>query len=189
MGHVVSSDDPGTTRRGSPRRYWGKYRGLVEDNADKTDRGRLLVSIPDVLGDQKVWALPCVPYAGDGVGFFAVPPKQAHVWCEFEGGDPQFAIWVGCFWGDGELPQGAKPGVVMLKTSKGTFSIDDDNDEILLENSSQTSVTLAADAVTESNGASHTVASSGVSSDSGAGGLVEVSGPAVKINNGAMEVV
>jgi hypothetical protein len=161
----------------------------VEDNADKTDRGRLLVTIPEVLGDQKVWALPCVPYAGKDVGFFVVPPKQAHVWCEFEGGDPQYAIWVGCFWGDDELPDDAKPGIFLLKTSKGTIKIDDDNDEILLENSSETSVTLASDAVTESNGASHTVSSDGVSSDSGSGGLVEVTGPAVKINNGAMEVV
>jgi uncharacterized protein involved in type VI secretion and phage assembly len=175
--------------RGAGRRFYGKYRGVVVDNDDGTDRGRLLVRVPDVLADAEVWALPCVPYAGKGVGFFAVPPQDAHVWCEFEGGDPQHAIWVGCFWGDGELPGDAAQGVFILKTEKATFSVDDDADEILLENSSSTSVTLAADAVTASNGASHTVAGEGVSSDSGSGGLVEVTGPTVKINSGAMEVV
>ena len=50
-------------------RYFGKYRGTVTDNADPTSRGRLKVNVPAVLGDLEVWAMPCVPYAGDGVGF------------------------------------------------------------------------------------------------------------------------
>jgi hypothetical protein len=193
MGDIMSGDAyhslAGPHGGDATRRFYGKYKGLVVDNADQTDRGRVQVQIPDVLGDEKVWALPCVPYAGDGVGFYAVPPKDAHVWCEFEGGDPQYAIWVGCFWGDGELPEGAKPGIFVLKTDKGTLKINDDNDEILLENSSETSLTLSSDAVTASNGASQTVSGDGVTSDSGGGGLIEVTGPTVKVNNGAMEVV
>ena len=39
------------------------------------------------------WAMPCAPYAGQQVGFFAVPPIGANVWVEFEGGDPDYPIW------------------------------------------------------------------------------------------------
>ncbi len=67
--------------------YFGKYRGTVEDNNDTTGRGRLQVSVPSLLGNNKVWAMPCVPYAGDQVGFFCLPEQQTGVWVEFEGGD------------------------------------------------------------------------------------------------------
>jgi len=39
-----------------------------------------------------------------GVGLFFLPPKGANVWVEFEGGDPDYPIWSGCFWSDGEVP-------------------------------------------------------------------------------------
>ena len=48
--------------------------------------------------------MPCAPFAGSGVGFFALPPVGANVWVEFEGGDPDYPIWSGCFWGAGEVP-------------------------------------------------------------------------------------
>ena len=47
--------------------YFGKYRGTVTDNEDDTSRGRLKVTVPSVLGDVEVWAMPAVPYAGSGV--------------------------------------------------------------------------------------------------------------------------
>ena len=36
---------------------------------------------------------------------FTVPPEGSNVWVEFEGGDANYPIWSGCFWGQGELPQ------------------------------------------------------------------------------------
>ena len=33
-----------------------------------------------------------------------IPPVGANVWVEFEGGDPDYPIWSGCFWGTGEVP-------------------------------------------------------------------------------------
>jgi hypothetical protein len=48
--------------------------------------------------------MPCSPYAGNGVGFWAIPPVGANIWVEFEGGNPDFPIWAGCFWGPGEVP-------------------------------------------------------------------------------------
>src|SRR5512135_1833549 len=97
--------------------FFGKYRGQVQNNIDPMQMGRVQVSVPAVLGDGSMsWAMPCVPYAGSGVGFFAVPPTGANVWVEFEGGDPDYPIWSGCFWGIGEVP--ATPAVPQMKVIK-----------------------------------------------------------------------
>ena len=78
--------------------YYGKYRGKVENNIDPQLMGRIQVSCPAVLGGGTMsWALPSAPYAGPGIGFFAIPPKGANVWVEFEGGNTDFPIWSGCF--------------------------------------------------------------------------------------------
>jgi uncharacterized protein involved in type VI secretion and phage assembly len=91
-------------------RYYGKYRGKVESNLDPLGLGRVQVSVPAVLGDAtQAWAMPCVPYAGKGVGLFMVPPVGALAWVEFEAGDPDYPILAGCFWGQGEPPMPA-PG-------------------------------------------------------------------------------
>jgi hypothetical protein len=108
-------------------RFFGKYRGKVENNLDPLQMGRLQVSCAAVMGDSKLsWALPCVPFAGKGVGFFALPPKGANVWVEFEAGDPDYPIWSGCFWDKGEVP--AKPAVAemkVIKTDGVTLTIND----------------------------------------------------------------
>lgn len=117
-------------------RFFGKYRGTVHNNVDPTRRGRLQVVVPAVMGTEAVWALPCAPYAGDGVGFFALPEVGTGVWVEFEAGDPSYPIWVGCFWGDGEIAaRDAVPAVKFWKTGKVTIRIDDTVGEIVIENS------------------------------------------------------
>jgi len=107
--------------------FFGKYRGKVENNLDPMMLGRVQVSVPAVLGDGSLsWAMPCVPYAGPGVGFFAIPPVGANIWVEFEAGDPDYPIWSGCFWGIGEVP--AKPalaGMKVLKTDAITLTLSD----------------------------------------------------------------
>ena len=107
--------------------FYGKYRGKVENNLDPLQQGRLQVSCPAVLGGGRLsWAMPCVPYAGPGVGFFAIPPIGANVWVEFEGGDPDYPIWSGCFWGTGQVP--AKPALAetkVFKTDGVTLTLND----------------------------------------------------------------
>lgn len=107
--------------------FFGKYRGQVENNLDPMMQGRLQVSVPAVLGEGTLsWAMPCAPFAGDGVGFFALPPVGANVWVEFEGGDPDHPIWAGCFWGAGEVPaQPALPFVKVLQTDHLMLKLDD----------------------------------------------------------------
>jgi hypothetical protein len=109
------------------RQFLGKYRGRVVENLDPLELGRLQVQVPLVLGTVSgAWAMPCVPYAGPGVGWYMLPPIEASIWVEFEGGDPDYPIWSGCFWTEGQVP--AKPAVPtkhILKTGAGTLAFDD----------------------------------------------------------------
>lgn len=107
--------------------FFGKYRGIVQNNNDPQQMGRIQVSVPAVLGEGTLsWAMPCVPYAGPGVGFFAIPPNGANVWVEFEGGDPDYPIWSGCFWGLGEVPMmPALAFTKVLKTDTVMLKLDD----------------------------------------------------------------
>lgn len=134
------------------RRFYGKYRGIVVDNADPESLGRLRMKVPSVLGNGVVtgWALPCAPYGGDaGQGFLFIPEVDAGVWVEFEEGDLEFPIWVGAFWskpgGDSELPRPNKPdgseesavqdppSRKIIKTKKGhTIQFEDDDDKELI---------------------------------------------------------
>lgn len=110
--------------RGPP--FYGKYRGKVKQNLDPFSQGRLQIECPDVLGSgQMSWALPCVPYAGAGVGLFLIPPVGANVWVEFEGGDPDKPIWSGCFWGVGEWLEPPLADFKVLKTAGITLRLID----------------------------------------------------------------
>jgi uncharacterized protein involved in type VI secretion and phage assembly len=157
-------------------RYHGKYRGLVVDNADPEQLGRLKVQVPSVLGDKVVtgWALPCFPYGGmANRGLVAVPEKDAGVWVEFEEGDLEFPVWVGTFpskpGGTTELPKandpdGAETAVPdpptrkILKTAKGhTIQIEDADDEDLIliyEATNKHCIAMNADGIriTDGNG-------------------------------------
>ena len=110
--------------------YYGKYRGLVEANEDPKRLGRLKVAVPEVFGiGTSSWAVPCVPYAGPEVGWFAMPPVGADVWVEFEAGDPSRPIWTGCYWREGGLPLLAESAEVKLLVTEGTrVKIDDTPD-------------------------------------------------------------
>jgi hypothetical protein len=83
-----------------PKRFYGKYRGLVVENIDPMQIGRILAQVPDVLGEiPSSWCMPCVPAAGIQAGCFIVPPLGSQVWIEFEQGNPNYPIWTGGFWG------------------------------------------------------------------------------------------
>lgn len=99
-------------------RVFGKYRGIVLNNMDPLNLGRVQATVPEVLGEIPTgWATPCAPYGGTQAGFFAVPPVGAGVWIEFEAGDVSRPVWVGCYWGAGEVPM-KPPGAPSLPTTK-----------------------------------------------------------------------
>jgi hypothetical protein len=156
------------------RRFYGKYRGFVKKNQDPENLGRLMVTVPSVLGDKvALWAFPCVPYGGmPNQGFLFIPENNAGVWIEFEEGDPEFPIWVGTFWskpnGKSEVtkpngPDGTEKGDVqsppsskIIKTQKGhTLQMEDkDGDEMILlvEGKNKHVVTLNKDGIKITDG-------------------------------------
>lgn len=159
-------------------KFFGKYRGKVEDNFDPMQLGRVRVKVPAVLGEGTMsWAMPCVPYAGSGVGFFAIPPNGANIWVEFEGGDPDYPIWTGCFWGLGEVP--ASPALAemkVLKTSTGSITIND-------------LPVVGGISIETTSGMKMAITSLGIEIDNGKGGSIKLTGPKVSVNGGALEVV
>jgi hypothetical protein len=162
-----------------PRRFYGKYRGKVSDNMDPRGLGRIRAKVPAVLVDQECgWALPSSPYAGNGVGFFFVPPNDANVWIEFEGGNLNYPIWSGCFWDTGETPQAqtpAIPQVKVIKTDTAMITLNDTPGEggTTIETISGLKITLDVSGITISNGANS----------------VSITSASVSINDGALEVV
>ena len=157
--------------------FFGKYRGKVANNLDPQQMARLQVTVPAVLGEGSLsWAMPCAPFAGSGVGFFVLPPVDANVWVEFEGGDPDYPIWSGCFWGPGEAP--ASPAIEQMKvwkTDTATFTIND-------------LPGLGGVKIETTTGAKIEITATGIEINNGMGGVIKLTGPQVSINNGALEV-
>ena len=175
------------------RRFYGKYRGFVVDNADPEKLGRLKLRVPSVLGDEVVtgWAMPCVPYGGEAnQGMLFIPEREAGVWVEFEEGDLEFPIWVGSFWskpgGESELPKPSDgqedsslqetPTRKIIKTLKGhTVQFEDgEEDEMILivEGVHHHVITLNKDGITLIDGVNAhevTLDSNGILLKDGAG--------------------
>lgn len=156
-------------------RVFGKHRGSVVNNFDLQGLGRVQVQVPSVYGTETInWAMPCVPYAGPGVGLFMIPPVGANVWVEFEGGDIDFPIWSGCFWGAGETPA-SQPTTKVLQTPAGIVTLDEGSTTpVVIE-------TLDGNRVS--------IGPAGITLETAAGATIELSGPRVSVNGGALEVI
>jgi uncharacterized protein involved in type VI secretion and phage assembly len=164
--------------------FYGKYRGVVSDTNDPLMLGRVKARVPDVFDEEECgWAMPCAPFGGKGMGFFAVPSVGAGVWIEFEGGDPEYPIWAGCWWGSpAEMPPKllAPPPPskkVMLKTEGGHTILVDDTPGI-------GGITLET-----AQGQKIVMNALGIEINDGQGGVIKLVGPQVSINNGALEVI
>ena len=112
-----------------------------------------------------------------GVGFYALPEKNACVWIEFEHGDPDYPIWTGGFWGRrDDVPEEAQQQPtrrVELRTSAGHRVVLDERDGITLE---------------ASGGQKIVVGANGIEISDGKGGAVKIDGGRVNVNDGALEV-
>ena len=95
---------------GEMERFYGKYRAYVTANLDPLQMGRVKISVPAVPAAQPNWAMPCIAFNALHDGASLLPPVGAPIWIEFEGGDPNYPIWCGTFWGEGEGPQPASTG-------------------------------------------------------------------------------
>jgi uncharacterized protein involved in type VI secretion and phage assembly len=164
--------------------FFGKYRGTVLNNVDPMQMGRLMVQVPDVSNVlPSTWAMPCVPFAGIQSGMFAIPAIGSGVWVEFEQGNSDYPIWVGCFWGSaGEVPALALAGppgvqsVVLQTTSQNTLMISDvpgPTGGILLKSNSGAMIAINDLGITITNGQA----------------TIAMTGPTVMVNEGALEVI
>ena len=164
--------------------FQGKYKGTVVSNADLEKTGRLLVRVPDVLGnDPCIWAESASPVAGPGMGLYMIPPIGAGVWVEFQVGDPNDAIWTGSWRGSAaEIPPLAKasppvtPPIVLGTTGQNTIAISDvpgPAGGILIRSRS---------------GAFISVSDSGIIISDGKGGMINMTGGFVTINQGALVI-
>ena len=163
-------------------KYYGKYRGTVTDIQDPLMIGRIQAKVPDVLGDQNSgWAMPCAPFGGSGMGFFALPAVDAGVWIEFEHGDADYPIWSGCWFGSlAEVPPIllAPPyKKLMIKTEGGNSILLDDTPGI-------GGITLET-----SGGQKIKILGTGIEIDNGMGAAMKLTGPQISMNNGALDVM
>ena len=173
---------------GNGKVFWGKYRGIVMNNIDPLLKGRLLVQVPDVLSlTPSSWAEPCVPLAGPTgppMGVYMVPPIGAGVWVEFEQGDPEKPIWVGCRWGlPTDVPPLAHLGLPI-------------SPNIVLQTAGQNSLVISdlpgptgGIMLKSTTGATLIVNDTGIYIQNGKGASLIMTGPTVTINMGALTVV
>jgi Type VI secretion system/phage-baseplate injector OB domain len=69
----------------------GLHRATVVDDADPLGQSRLLVRVPDVSGDQAVWAAACLPPSGAT----DLPATGTEVWVALESCEASRPIWLG----------------------------------------------------------------------------------------------
>jgi len=165
-------------------KYYGKYRGVVLNNVDPMQMGRLMVQVPDVAGlVPSSWAMPCVPIAGIQNGMVALPIIGSGVWVEFEQGDPDHPIWSGCFWGTAaEIPAlaltvpPAVPGITFQTPLQNGITINDvpgPTGGIMLKSAT---------------GATIIINDTGIYIQNGKGASIVMTGPTITINNGALVI-
>jgi uncharacterized protein involved in type VI secretion and phage assembly len=166
-------------------KHYGKYKGMVMNNIDPQQMGRLLVQVPAVSGlGPASWAMPCVPLTGKQMGVYVVPVIGSGVWVEFEAGDIDSPIWSGGYWASAaEVPALAlaglpvSPNIVLQTQGQNTVMISDlpgPTGGIMLK-----SLT----------GASIIVNDTGIYIQNGKGASIIMTGPTVNINVGALTIV
>lgn len=165
-------------------KYFGKYKGMVMNNVDPQQQGRLLVQVPGVLGlGMSSWAEACVPLTGKQMGVFVLPVIGSGVWVEFEGGDVDHPIWCGGYWANaGEVPALAlaglpvSPSIVLQTQGQNTIMISD--------------VPGAAGGILLKTltGAFISISDTGIIIQNGKGAIISMTGPVTDINAGALTI-
>jgi uncharacterized protein involved in type VI secretion and phage assembly len=164
------------------KKFFGKYRGTVINNIDPMQMGRIQAIVPDVSNLVPTsWAMPCTPLAGIQNGMFAVPIIGSGVWVEFEQGDPDYPIWVGCYWGTAaELPALSRlaPPVIPSITLQTPLQ----NGIIISDVPGPTGGIM----LKSTTGASIIVNDTGIYIQNGKGASIVMVGPSITVNQGAM---
>lgn len=172
-------------------KYYGKYRGIVMNNVDPMFIGRIQVVVADVPTlAPPTWAMPCLPVGGIQNGFVTVPPIGAGVWVEFEQGNTDYPIWVGCYWGSAaEVPTMSKlippgvPGITMQTVLQNGIQISDvpgPTGGIVLKSTTNASIIVNDTGIYIQNGKGASILL--------VGPAITIEGTPVTINQGALVV-
>lgn len=167
------------------QKYYGKYRGMVLNNIDPMQIGRLMIQVPDIGGlIPSSWAMPCFPISGKQMGAYMIPQIGAGVWVEFEQGNIDYPIWSGCWYGSAaEVPALALAGNPV-------------SPNIVLQTGLQNSIVISdlpgptgGIMLRSTTGAMLIVNDTGIYIQNGKGAMLTMIGPTVTINNGAFIVI
>lgn len=178
--------------------YWGKYQATVVNNVDPDRRGRLQLIVPDVHSLlPTTWAEACVPLAGPtgpAMGVYMVPPIGAGVWVEFEHGNPDKPIWVGCRWGlQSDVPLAAQagnpadPNIVIQSLLQQAIVVSDMPPSVPPPVMPPVPTTGGI-ILRSATGAFIVVNDAGIFISNGKGAVINMVGPAININNGALTI-
>ncbi len=171
-------------------KYFGMYRGTVLVNIDPERRGRLLLSVPDVLKlIPSTWAEPVLALSGPPgapAASYMVPPVGAGVWVQFEQGDLNYPIWNGCRLiaatdvpPDAQLGNPVSPPVVIQSLGKHALIISD-----MPPTPFTGGITLKT-----IGGAMIVVNDSGIYISNGKGASIFMVGKQIDFNTGAMTIL
>ena len=125
--------------------------------------------------------MPCAPFGGSGMGFFALPTVGAGVWIEFEHGDPDYPDLVRLLVGLGGR-DAARPAGAALQEA------DDRAPRAATASCWTTRPASAASRWRPSGGQKIMLSALGIEIDNGMGASIKLTGPQVSINSGALEV-
>lgn len=163
------------------KKYPYTYLGSVVTNIDPLKLGRLLVKVPDVLGDDPcIWAASASPIAA----MYTIPLPGDGVWIIFQGGEPDYAVWIGSWRGSAkDVPAlalaapPATPPIILQSISQNKIIISSvPGDGITLE-------TIQGPA-----GPSIKITAAGITISDGKGAMISLAGGAVTINQGALVI-
>jgi uncharacterized protein involved in type VI secretion and phage assembly len=166
-------------------KFFGKYRATVVNNVDPEQRGRIQVMAPDVSGFALTsWALPALPVGGIAMGMFSVPVIGSGVWIEFEQGNIDYPVWTGVYWGSAaEVPALSHllvpgvPGIALQTVLQNGIIISDvpgPSGGVMLMSTTGAMILINDVGITISNGQ---------------GATIQMTGPTVVINEGALTVM
>lgn len=144
LARLVMPPDPGD-------RIYGVTVGIVTNNQDPADLGRVKVQFPWLSdSEESHWARVATPMAGASRGLYCLPEVDDEVLVAFEHGRPDFPYVVGALWNGRDAPPETNPdgenNKRTLKSRSGhTIRLDDtDGDEKIeiIDASAQNTITI-----------------------------------------------
>jgi hypothetical protein len=168
----------------------GLYRGTVAINVDPEFRGRLLLTIPDVLSFvPSTWAEPCTPLAGPTgppMGVYMVPPIGTGVWVMFEHGDVNKPVWLGCRF---DIAANVPPLALVGNPADPNIMIQSLLQHSITVSDMPPSPVTGGIVLRSTTGAMIVVNDSGIYITNGKGATMTMIGPTIDFNIGALTII